>query len=103
MLILAWFSLKGKLPVTREPMESLLSEINLDPPILFPTMTSQYYSIFPFQSNISSHLPTLPPSQESDLNELEELNFLKYVRRLGGENEQTSLIAHWHRFLKFMS
>lgn len=68
MLIPAWFSLKGKLPVIGEPMESLLSEINLDPPILFPTKTSQYYFISHFQSNIPSPLPTLPSPQESYLN-----------------------------------
>lgn len=49
-------------------MESLLSEINLDPPILFPTKTSQYYFIFHFQSNIPSPLPTLPSPQEGYLN-----------------------------------
>lgn len=68
MLIPDWFSLRGKLPVIREPMESLPSEINLDPPLLFPTMTSQYYFIFHFESSIPSPLPTLPPPKDSYLN-----------------------------------
>lgn len=49
-------SIKEKLPVIGQPMESLLSEISLDPPILFPTMTSQYYFIFHIQSKIPSPL-----------------------------------------------
>lgn len=40
MLISAWFSEMGNLPVIWEPMEGLLSEVNLEPPILFPTEKS---------------------------------------------------------------
>lgn len=48
MLISAWFSEKGKLPVIREPMECLLSKVNLEPPILFPTEKSVlFYLSFP--------------------------------------------------------
>lgn len=49
-------SIKGKLPVIGEPMESLLSEVSLNSLILFPTMTSQYYFIFHIQSKIPSPL-----------------------------------------------